>query len=156
MTSPSPTRALWLPFGPGVSILECIFLNYSLIMNASEHTILIVEDEELLLDLLREMLEAEGYRVLTATDGKEAVEVFRSHWKDVSLVLSDMGLPSMGGWEVLQELRVINPQVKVILSSGFMDPKVRQDVIKSGAHDFIQKPYVPENVVRQIRELILS
>ncbi len=125
-------------------------------MKSSEHTILVVEDEQVLLELLREMLEAEGYHVLTATDGQEAVDVYRSHGEEVSLVLSDMGLPSMGGWEVLRELRAINPRVKVILSSGFMDPKVRRDVIQSGARDFIQKPYVSENVIRQIRESILS
>ncbi len=125
-------------------------------MTAPEHTILVVEDEQLLLNLLREMLETEGYQVLTATDGKEAVEVYRSRQADVSLVLSDMGLPSLGGWEVLQELRAINPRVKVILSSGFMDPKVRLEVIRAGAQDFIQKPYVPENVIKQIRDTILS
>ena len=125
-------------------------------MSEAKQTILVVEDEELLLDLLREMLEAEGYRVLTATDGKEAVDVYRAEREHVSLVLSDMGLPSMGGWEVLRQLKAIDPEVKVILSSGFMDTKVRQDAIQSGARDFIQKPYIPEKVIQQIRDSILS
>ena len=121
-----------------------------------QHTILVVEDEELLLDLLKEMLEAEGFRVITATDGNQAVNLYRSEKEKVSLVLSDMGLPGMGGWEVLRQLKTINPMVKVILSSGFMDSKVRQDMILSGAKDFIQKPYTPEKVVEQIRASILS
>ena len=121
-----------------------------------QHTILVVEDEELLLDLLKEMLEAEGYRVITATDGNQAVNLYRSEKEKVSLVLSDMGLPNMGGWEVLRQLKTINPMVKVILSSGFMDSKVRQDMIHSGAKDFIQKPYTPEKVIEQIRASILS
>ena len=121
-----------------------------------QHTILVVEDEELLLDLLKEMLEAEGYRVITATDGNQAVNLYRSEKEKVSLVLSDMGLPGMGGWEVLRQLKTINPMVKVILSSGFMDSKVRQDMIHSGAKDFIQKPYTPEKVIEQIRASILS
>ncbi len=121
-----------------------------------QHTILVVEDEELLLDLLKEMLEAEGFRVITATDGNQAVNLYRSEKEKVSLVLSDMGLPGMGGWEVLRQLKTINPMVKVILSSGFMDSKVRQDMILSGAKDFIQKPYTPEKVVQQIRASILS
>ncbi len=125
-------------------------------MTAGEHTILIVEDEELLLELLKEMLEGEGYRVLTATDGNQAVDLYRKEKERVSLVLSDMGLPSMGGWEVLRQLKAINPEVKVILSSGFMDTKVRQDMIRSGARDFIQKPYTSEKVIQQIRESILS
>jgi CheY-like chemotaxis protein len=121
-----------------------------------QHTILVVEDEELLLDLLKEMLEAEGYRVITATDGNQAVNLYRSEKEKVSLVLSDMGLPNMGGWEVLRQLKTINPMVKVILSSGFMDSKVREDMIHSGAKDFIQKPYTPEKVIEQIRASILS
>lgn len=132
------------------------FLKNTSVVKTSEHTILVVEDEQLLLELLREMLETEGYNVLTATDGKEAVDVYRSQKQSVSLVLSDMGLPSMGGWEVLQELKTINPKVKVILSSGFMDPQVRKEMIQSGAKDFIQKPYIPEKVIRQIHDSILS
>jgi two-component system, cell cycle sensor histidine kinase and response regulator CckA len=125
-------------------------------MKAEEHTILVVEDEQPLLDLLKELLEGEGYRVLTATDGNQAVDLYRNEKEKVSLVLSDMGLPSMGGWEVLRQLKAINPQVKVILSSGFMDTKVRQDMIRSGAKDFIQKPYTPDKVIRQIQDSIMS
>jgi len=124
-------------------------------MAVGQHTILVVEDEQLLLELLKDMLEGEGYRVLTATDGIEAVDLYRNEKENVSLVLSDMGLPSMGGWEVLRQLKAINPKVKVILSSGFMDSKVRQDMIQSGARDFIQKPYTPEKVLQQIRDSIL-
>jgi two-component system cell cycle sensor histidine kinase/response regulator CckA len=123
---------------------------------AGQHTILVVEDEELLLDLLKEVLEGEGFRVLTATDGRQAIEIYRNEKQNVSLVLSDMGLPGMGGWEVLRQLQEINPGVKVIVSSGFMDSKVRQDMIQSGAKDFIQKPYIPDKVIRQIRDSIAA
>jgi CheY-like chemotaxis protein len=119
-------------------------------------TILVVEDEELLLDLLKEMLEDEGFRVLTAADGPQAVDLYRAEKDNVSLVLSDMGLPSMGGWEVLRQLKSINPSVKVILSSGFMDSRVRQDMVSAGAKDFIQKPYMPEKVIQKIRETIVG
>jgi two-component system, cell cycle sensor histidine kinase and response regulator CckA len=125
-------------------------------MTAGQHTILIVEDEELLLDLLKEMLEGEGYRVITATDGMEAVKLYQTEKERISLVLSDMGLPSIGGWEVLRQLKAIDPNVKVILSSGFMDSKVRHEMILAGAKDFIQKPYTPEKVIEQIRVSILS
>ena len=123
-------------------------------MSEIKHTILVIEDEELLLDLLKEMLEDEGYRVLTAADGPQAVDLYRTEKEKVSLVLSDMGLPSMGGWEVLQQLKAINPFVKVILSSGFMDSKVRQDMLSAGAKDFIQKPYMPEKVIQKIQDTI--
>ncbi len=125
-------------------------------MPEQQHTVLVIEDEELLLDLLKEMLEGEGYRVLTAADGPQAVELYRAEKDRISLVLSDMGLPSMGGWEVLNHLKSINPAVKVILSSGFMDTKVRQDMLSAGARDFIQKPYMPDKVIQKIRETILG
>jgi two-component system, cell cycle sensor histidine kinase and response regulator CckA len=125
-------------------------------MTTGQHTILVVEDEELLLELLKEMLEREGYRVITANDGNQAVNMYLHEKENISLVLSDMGLPGMGGWDVLRQLKAINPKVKVILSSGFMDTKVRQDMIRSGAKDFIQKPYTPEKVIQQIRASILS
>jgi two-component system cell cycle sensor histidine kinase/response regulator CckA len=125
-------------------------------MSENKLTILVVEDEELLLDLLKEMLEDEGYRVLTAADGPQAIDLYRAEKENVSLVLSDMGLPGMGGWEVLRQLKSINPSVKVILSSGFMDSKVRQDMVSAGAKDFIQKPYMPEKVIQKIRETIVG
>ncbi|HTP13718.1 MAG TPA: response regulator [Bacteroidota bacterium] len=125
-------------------------------MPEGQHTILVIEDEELLLDLLKEMLEGEGFRVLTAADGPQAVDIYRAEKEKVSLVLSDMGLPSMGGWEVLRQLKTISPTVKVILSSGFMDTKVRQDMLTAGAQDFIQKPYMPEKVIEKIQEVILG
>ncbi len=123
-------------------------------MSAGEHTILVVEDEELLLDLLKELLEGEGYRVITAGDGQQAIDLYKAEQDRVSLVLSDMGLPTMGGWEVLRRLKAINPSVKVILSSGFVDSKVRQEMINSGANDFIQKPFMPDKVIRQIHDSI--
>ncbi len=123
-------------------------------MTAGEHTILVVEDEELLLDLLKELLEGEGYRVITAVDGQQAIDLYKAEQERVSLVLSDMGLPTMGGWEVLRRLKAINPSVKVILSSGFVDSKVRQEMLNSGANDFIQKPFMPDKVIRQIHDSI--
>lgn len=151
-------QGLWrLPFGGGLSILIENRQSHRIpSMIAGQYTILVVEDELLLLDLLKEMLEGEGYRVITATDGIQAVNLYRTEKEKISLVLSDMGLPSMGGWEVLHQLKEINPKVKVILSSGFMDTKVRHEMIQSGAKDFIQKPYTPEKVIQQIRASILT
>lgn len=123
-------------------------------MPGNDHTILVVEDEELLRDLLKEFLEIEGYKVLIARDGLEAVEIYKRSKDAIALVLSDMGLPGIGGWEVLRQIRQITPDAKVILSSGFMDSSVREDMIRSGAKDFIQKPYLAEHVVAKIRNII--
>ncbi len=117
-------------------------------------TILIVEDEEMLRDLLKTFLTGSGYTVLTAQDGEEGLETFRRHRNDIALILSDMGLPRLGGWEMFQQMQEMEPGVKVILASGYFDPNLKMDLLKAGAKDFIQKPYVPDNILRRIREVI--
>jgi len=117
-------------------------------------TVLIVEDEEMLRDLLKTFLSGNGYTVLTAQNGEEGLEVFRERGKEISLVLSDMGLPRLGGWEMFQQMKELDGDVKVILASGYFDPNLKMDLVKAGAKDFIQKPYVPDYILRRIREVI--
>ena len=113
-------------------------------------TILVIEDELPLLDLLKQMLEQAGYQVLGAKDGLEAREIYRQREKEIDLVLSDMALPKIGGWSVYLMLREINSQVKVIFTSGYLDPKVKTDLVKGGALDFIPKPYVAETILNSV------
>jgi PAS domain S-box-containing protein len=117
-------------------------------------TILLVEDEPLLLDLLKMILEEKGYRVATAVDGLQALEVYNKNIDTIDLVLSDMGLPMLGGWETFQRMREINPKVKVILASGFVQPELKAEMISQGAKDFVQKPYNPSKILRRIREVL--
>jgi len=120
----------------------------------SHDTVLIVEDEENLRDLLRLMLEDSGIKVLEAVDGMEAVEVFTAHKDEIGVVLTDLGLPRLGGWEAFLKMREINPEVKGILASGFFNPDVKIEIIKSGAEDFIQKPYNSTQIVEMVRNLL--
>ncbi|HLA99799.1 MAG TPA: response regulator, partial [Bacteroidota bacterium] len=117
-------------------------------------TVLIVEDEEMLRDLLKTFLSGNGYTVLTARNGEEGLEMFREHGKDIAIVLSDMGLPRLGGWEMFQQMKGIDDRVKVILASGYFDPSLKMDLVRAGAKDFIQKPYVPDYILKRIREVI--
>jgi len=117
-------------------------------------TVLIVEDEESLRELLRLVLEGNGIKVLQAADGIEAVEVFTAHKDEIEIVLSDLGLPRLGGWEAFLKMREINPELKGILASGFFIPEVRTEIIKSGARDFIQKPYNSAHIIKMIRDLL--
>lgn len=119
-------------------------------------TILVVEDEELLLGLVKSFLEEKGYIVLTARDGQEAVHLYASHKDQIAVVLSDMGLPKMGGWEAYQKMREINSNVKVILASGYLDPQIRAEMLKAGAKDFISKPYDVNQILLRLREVIES
>ncbi len=123
---------------------------------AGTETILLVEDEPMILDLLKEVLESGGYSVMVAQNGEEAVEVYSQAKDKIALVLSDMGLPKLGGWEAFQKMKQVNPRVKAILASGYLDPNLRTEMIKSGARDFIQKPYIPDQILRRVREVIDS
>lgn len=121
---------------------------------AQRDTILIVEDEEVLSDLLQMMLEEDGLKVLKAGDGIEAIEVFKNHIDEIGLVLSDMGLPRLGGWEAFLKMKEMNPDVKIVLASGYFSPQVKTELVKSGAIDFIQKPYNPPEILAMIRGLL--
>jgi DNA-binding NtrC family response regulator len=119
-----------------------------------QDTVLVVEDEETLRILLQTVLEDNGIKVLTAKDGLDAVEVFNAHKDEIGILLSDMGLPYLGGWDAFLLMKKINPKLKGVLSSGFFNPKVKEELIKSGARNFIQKPYNSQGVVIMIREML--
>jgi two-component system, cell cycle sensor histidine kinase and response regulator CckA len=119
-------------------------------------TILAVEDEEILLDLVKTLLEGEGYTVLTARDGEEALAIYVENHKEIAAVLSDMGLPMMSGWDLYLKMKEINPGVKVILATGYQTEAVKKELVELGAKDFIGKPYVWEGLVKRIREVIAA
>ena len=117
-------------------------------------TILVIEDEEMLRNLLNVILKRKGYRPLFAQDGKAGVELFRQHQAEIALVLTDMGLPLISGVEVFRRIREIDPQVKVIMASGFIDPDMKSELFKAGLKSFIQKPYSPDEVLSRVRQVI--
>jgi Signal transduction histidine kinase len=119
-------------------------------------TVLVVEDEESLRDSSKLNLSLQGYTVLTAEDGNQAIEVYRNHWKDIAIVVCDFGLPRMDGREVLKNLKTINPAVKFVLASGYIDPEEKSEILEEGAKDFLQKPYVANDLMWKIRDVIDS
>lgn len=118
-----------------------------------DESILVVEDEPGLRELLFEVLRDNGYHVLTAEDGQGALDIFMEN-KSVQLVISDIGLPNVGGLDLFVQLRKSNPNVKVVLASGFVDESDRKKMIEAGVDMFIQKPYSPMDILRKIRELL--
>jgi DNA-binding NtrC family response regulator len=117
-------------------------------------TVLVVEDDNSLRDLLKTMLEAHDFKVLTATDGLDAVEVFVENKDRIGVVLSDLGLPYLGGWDAFLRMKKINPEVKGILASGYFHPNVKEEIIKSGAENFIQKPYNTPEIVAMLHRML--
>jgi len=117
-------------------------------------TILVVEDEQMLRELLFGTLTGKGYNVLLAEDGQEMISQYVTHQERISLVISDMGLPKVGGYEAFKKIRSVDPSAKVVLASGYLEPNVKSEILRSGARDFIQKPYSPEEVLKKVREII--
>jgi signal transduction histidine kinase len=119
-----------------------------------KETILLVEDEEMLLNVVKDTLKYHGYKVLTARNGKEAVELYSKNYNSIDLIFTDLGLPKLNGWQAYLEMKKFNPQAKVILASGYLDPKVKQDIPELELKNFVQKPYRPSQVLKQVRKVI--
>ncbi len=117
-------------------------------------TILVIEDEEVLRNLAKVILVLKGYTVLIAEDGMQGVEMYQSHQEEIAVVLSDIGLPTLSGQDVFRRIREINPEAKVIMASGFIDPETKSEMYKAGLRHFIQKPYLHDEVLQKIREVI--
>ena len=117
-------------------------------------TILLVEDEEMLRDLGVTIFSGEGYRVLTARDGIEAVEMFATHRDDIGLVVCDLGLPRLGGFDAFLKMKEIKPSVRAIVASGYLEPSLRSEILKAGVIDTIQKPYDFQEMLARIRSVI--
>lgn len=118
-------------------------------------TVLLVDDEETILDIGREMLQELGFDVLTACDGREALEVYLSHRKEISVVVLDLTMPHIDGEQCFRELRQIDPAVQVIMSSGFSESEVTQKFVGKGLAGFVQKPYRLAELSKALREIIL-
>ncbi len=119
-------------------------------------TILIVDDEETIREVAAMMLEEAGFDTMSANDGVEALEVYKQHGDRITGVLMDMTMPRMDGKECFRELRRINPDVKVVLSSGYNEQDATSRFVGQGLAGFIQKPYSPEALIDKMREVFAA
>ncbi len=117
-------------------------------------TVMIVEDEDMLNEMLTSILSSKGYNVLRTNHGRQAVETYRDNKDEISLVISDFGLPNLTGGEVLTWLKEINPDVKFILSTGYLDPEERASIIEDGAKEIILKPFKPTDLLKKVRRVL--
>lgn len=119
-------------------------------------TILVVDDEDMIWDVLIENLQNLGYIVLLAENGLDAVEIYRENPGQIDLVILDMVMPEMNGREAFHELKKIDDEVKVLISSGFMAENEAGDLIEAGAAAFLRKPYRMIELARKLRELLTN
>ena len=117
-------------------------------------TVLIIDDEELVRDITKEMLEYAGFNVLLAATGKEGLSVYEEHADEVAVVILDMTMPDLSGEEVFRALREYRPGVKILFSSGYSKDKRVEALLEEGSVGYLQKPYVPQVLLARITELL--
>ena len=117
-------------------------------------TVLVVEDEPGMLRLLEDVLSRHGYQVLVASDGEQAIEVYRCYKLRIAAVLLDVGLPKIPGGQVFLKMKEENPDVRVVIVSGYLDPKMKAEMSYAGVKDFVGKPYVLDALVETIGDVI--
>lgn len=118
------------------------------------HTVLVVEDERLMRRLLERILSRYDTSVLLAADGQEALDIYRDHKGEISVVLLDLGLPKISGWEVFNHLKQDNPDVRVVVASGYMEPDVKSKLHDAGVEHFIEKPYRLDQLMETLHGVI--
>lgn len=117
-------------------------------------TVLVVDDETMVLAVSRDMLESLGYRVYTAGSGQEAIAVYEEKKDRIDLVILDMIMTGLSGGETFDRLQEINPHIRVLLSSGYSVRGQAQEILDRGCMGFLQKPFTLEDFSRKIRETL--
>ena len=120
----------------------------------SEATILVVDDEEFILKGIKQFLTTNGYNVFIASNGREALQIYKKNFNAIDLILLDMVMPQLGGKETFLQLREINPDAKVILLSGYSIDGFVQEIIDKGGLDFIEKPFTFDKLLEKVNKYI--
>ncbi|MGA9117570.1 MAG: PAS domain S-box protein [Bacteroidota bacterium] len=135
---------------------EALPAESSTLQKGSGETVLVIEDEEILATLLSDMLRGAGYEVVHARDGEDGVACYRAQAGLIGVVLSDMGLPKLPGEGVFRELKAINPGVRVIFSSGFVQEEKKRELLEAGAVGFVHKPYKIAELLGALQKALRS
>jgi PAS domain S-box-containing protein len=119
-----------------------------------DETILVVDDEAVIRELLGEMLAEHGYTVMSASNGVEALAAYKAHGAEIDLVISDLGMPTMGGNELFLHLKKLNSDIKLILASGYLEHSSKTEMRENGVKRVITKPFNIDDVLTTIREVL--
>ncbi len=117
-------------------------------------TILVVDDHDDIWDFLSEALQDLGYSVILAENGLDAVEIYRENPKGIDLVLLDMIMPQLNGYEAFKQIREIDNEAKILLSSGFVSGEEVKNLLEAGAQGFLAKPHRLATMAQAIRTIL--
>lgn len=122
---------------------------------ADSSTVLVVEDNEMVRDMVREMLEGYGYTPLVAAEGEEAIAIAKAHSGHIPLMVSDIVMPGLSGPEVYEQLLTLLPDLKVVYISGYpMNPSLRKGTLEEEVSCYLQKPFTAEALIERIRQVL--
>ncbi|MBW2443631.1 MAG: PAS domain S-box protein [Deltaproteobacteria bacterium] len=119
-------------------------------------TILLIDDEQMILDVGIELLEELGYTVVSAMSGQEAIDIFEKDRNEIDLIIMDMIMPGMGGGETFDRLKEIDSDIKVLLSSGYSINGQATNILRRGCDGFIQKPFNMNQLAEKVQQILLS
>jgi PAS domain S-box-containing protein len=123
-------------------------------VRGGSETILLVDDEQPILEIVRDMLKQYGYEILMAENGEEALSLFHEKGRKIDLIILDLGMPGMGGKRCLESLLQLEPSVKVIVASGYSEDGQLDELRGLGARDFLGKPYRLATMVQKVRQVL--
>ena len=129
-------------------------VDFSKMVVKGTETVLLIDDEELVLDVGRDLLETMGYRVFWSRDGREALEVYKKNKEKIDIVILDMVMPDLSGGKVYDELKKIDPDIKVLLSTGYSVDGQASEILRRGCNGFIQKPFSIKELSGKLREIL--
>jgi CheY-like chemotaxis protein len=118
--------------------------------NEKSKTILLVDDQDLILDVEKAMLECLGYRVITANSGEMAVEIVSKYKDDIDLIILDLAMPGMNGTKVYDIIHGNYPKIPILISSGHVSEERRSELLQKGCYGYIQKPVSIKELSRRI------
>ncbi len=121
---------------------------------SQQKTILLVEDEVRLRQILKKILTAFNFQVFEAGDGHEALDIIKTSEDTIDLVISDINMPKMNGSELYENLKLLNPQIKFLMTTGHLEEDEQSRLESKGVHGFIFKPYQIQDVLEMIKTTI--
>ncbi len=148
------TFHIYLPALPGTEATREPIAELEAEIRGGDETVLLVDDERSILDVGQEILEQYGYRVIKATSGEEALEVYDRQGGGIDLIILDLGMPGMGGQRCLNELKARDPWARIVIASGYSESSLPGELQKNEDIEFIAKPYRLKDMLTTVRRVL--